>query len=605
MPTLTGLKTRTLSLRLLLTLTITCLPLLIAPATPLYVAHVEATVTDQHSATPVASALVTAPTLGLTAITDSDGHFAWQAIPLPQPIITTNIIITASGYGQWSLLDVRLVAGDTLLLTPQLAPSPVTLLVPAPDVARQTLTVTTTTTVLPPTMRSQMLDQRSLPLPSTIRVRVTGWPYCDLTRPYTVETIDFREYLRHVLPNEWIASWEPHSLRAGAMAVKMYAWSLIAAGGKWPDADVYDSTCDQVYNPAVAYASTNAAIDAVWTWRLMREQQLVRTYYRAYYTQCESAGLSGNCLGQWDSHYMAQAGARWEEILAHFYAHTSLTPITAGAYTDLALYFTGTPPTAAGHLKLDLDAPPRLADLGATDFTLEFWLRTAPEANTAPLPPCPQANAWLAGNVIFDRDIYGAGDYGDWGIALGGNRIIWGVNVGSSGASICGLMPVGDNAWHHVAVSRRLSDGQLKIFVDGQLDAQGYSPPGDVSYRDGRLSGYTADPLLLLGGAKYAYDFSAAAYRGYLDEIRFSNTLRYTESFTPSARFYPDANTLALYHCDDARTAGQCTDLIGDASDNGATPTLGQCRYNDGWPLFVVSDRQPGSPSFWLPLQER
>lgn len=94
-----------------------------------------------------------------------------------------------------------------------------------------------------------------------IRVRVKGYPYYDTSREYEVETIDFKEYAKHVLPNEWGARWPGESLRAGLMAVKMYAWSYIAAGGKWPDADVYDSTCDQVYIPSISYTSTDRAVD--------------------------------------------------------------------------------------------------------------------------------------------------------------------------------------------------------------------------------------------------------------------------------------------------------------------------------------------------------
>jgi len=31
------------------------------------------------------------------------------------------------------------------------------------------------------------------PIPNTIRVRVTGDPYCNTTIPYTVEVVDFKE----------------------------------------------------------------------------------------------------------------------------------------------------------------------------------------------------------------------------------------------------------------------------------------------------------------------------------------------------------------------------------------------------------------------------
>jgi len=38
-----------------------------------------------------------------------------------------------------------------------------------------------------------------------------------------VQTIGFQQYCTDVLPNEWIPSWDPQALEAGAMAVKMFA----------------------------------------------------------------------------------------------------------------------------------------------------------------------------------------------------------------------------------------------------------------------------------------------------------------------------------------------------------------------------------------------
>lgn len=42
-------------------------------------------------------------------------------------------------------------------------------------------------------------------------------------------------------------------------------------------------------------------------------------------------------------------------------------------------------------------------------------------------------------------------------------------------------------------------------------------------------------------------------FHGLIDEIRISRVARYTKDFTPESRFIPDKETLALYHCDEAR----------------------------------------------------
>ena len=239
---------------------------------------------------------------------------------------------------------------------------------------------------------------------------MTGFPHCDTSREYEVETIDFKEYAKHVLPNEWGARWPGESLRAGAMAVKMYAWSYIAAGGKWPDADVYDSTCDQVYIPSISYASTDRAVEFTWNWRLTRGDQLLRTYYRAYLSQCEDVGLGGNCMGQIESRDLAYDRYAWDEILFTFYDGAALSPAwdPPGGYS---LRFYGNGYGDLDRIKILID-PQVPADVGDSDFTLEWWMKVLPGENAS--PACtPGGNTWFFGNTVFDRDIYGDGDHGE------------------------------------------------------------------------------------------------------------------------------------------------------------------------------------------------
>jgi len=304
---------------------------------PTFFANLRGTVTDQVTGLPLPGARVLVPDLSLSTLTDSAGRFAWDALPLVYPIFTTTITITASGYGAWTIQNVRLLAADTLSLTAALAGSPTLIVQPPPiseDASARTGGYSTGEShpclarhgrrqTCPDT--SLAADQSNVPPPLTIRVRVTGWPYCDTSLPYTVQTLDFRDYVKHVLPNEWGASWPAESLKAGALAARMYAWYQVARGGKWPDADVYDSTCDQVYRSNISYASTDAAVDAIWSWRLMKDNLLVAAYYRAYYTQCQDAGLDGRCMGQWDSKWMADGGATWDQILYNFYPGSTLS----------------------------------------------------------------------------------------------------------------------------------------------------------------------------------------------------------------------------------------------------------------------------------------
>lgn len=193
------------------------------------------------------------------------------------------------------------------------------------------------------------------------------------------------------------------------------------------------------------------------------------------------------------------------------------------------------------------------ANVGATDFTVEFWIKGALADN--PASGCSTANdAWINGHIVIDRDVYNAGDYGDFGISLLGGTVAFGASKGSSGATVCGNTTVLDGAWHHVAVTRQSSNGRMRIWVDGALDAQNASSPvtGNVAYRTGRSTSFPADPTLVFGAEKHDAGSAYPSFDGFLDEVRLSTSLRYAANFTrPSGRFTVDAATAALWHFDE------------------------------------------------------
>ncbi|MGQ0604962.1 MAG: LamG-like jellyroll fold domain-containing protein [Anaerolineales bacterium] len=233
-------------------------------------------------------------------------------------------------------------------------------------------------------------------------------------------------------------------------------------------------------------------------------------------------------------------------------------------------------------IRIDPQVP---ADVGATDFTLEWWMKANPGDNTSQNVSCGSNDGWITGNIIFDRDIYWDGDYGDFGIALSGGRLAFGVNNGSTGATLCGNANVTDGQWHHIAATRNRSTGQLRMVVDGQLDSQSNGPTGDVSYRNGR-SGQPHDPYLVIGAEKHDAGSAYPSYRGWIDEVRLSTTLRYTANFTrPSTPFSADANTVALYHLEEG-PAGACQNTVNDSASGGAS--AGTCRYGGSAPAGPV-----------------
>jgi hypothetical protein len=532
-------------------------------------AAIEGLVVDQSTQQPIADATIEIADLGLSARTDSAGTFGWSDIQLSTSEILISVAATAQSYGKWTLENARLIAGDTLLLSIEMSEDPVHVVVPSPrSIVPEWPKIVSDLERLP----SETADQTGLPLPTSIRVRVTGKAHCDLSAPYTVETIDFRDYLKHVLPNEWDTAWPTESVRAGAMAVKMYAWSYIVEGGKWPDADVYDSTCDQVYNPAVSYAKSNQAVDFTWNWRLLRGSQLLRTFYRGLLAQCPE-DLHGSCMGQIESSDMAYDGLTWDEILYAFYDNSQITPVVdpPGGF---ALRFYGNGYGDLDRVKIPID-PHVPADVGAGDFTIEWWMKAYQAENQS--TSCQEgADNWIRGNILFDRDVFGAGDCGDYGISLYGGVIAFGVDQQGTGNTICGTMNVADGAWHHVAVTRDQTVGTMRIFVDGVLDADGAGPAGDVSYRDGRLTSYpNSDPYLVIGAEKHDAGSEFPSFSGWIDEVRLSDTVRYVSPFVPQDEPLPsDANTAALYHFDEG-----VGNVIGDSSGFPGGPSNGIRKY--------------------------
>lgn len=236
-----------------------------------------------------------------------------------------------------------------------------------------------------------------------------------------------------------------------------------------------------------------------------------------------------------------------------------------------SLRFFATGQNDVDRVKIKLDAPAVPADVGQADFTLELWLKVAVSENHA--GGCVAGgDGWINGNIILDRDVYGAGDYGDFGLSLFSNGLAIGVSKGNSGTTLCGSAGVHDGQWHHVAVTRASATGQIRLWVDGKADGQITGPAGDVSYKNGRATSYpNSDPFLVIGAEKHDAGPAYPSFAGWVDELRLSTNVRYDAPFSPpKATHAPDAHTAALYHFDE----GSGTTL-GDSSGASGGPSNG------------------------------
>jgi serine/threonine protein kinase len=118
------------------------------------------------------------------------------------------------------------------------------------------------------------------------------------------------------------------------------------------------------------------------------------------------------------------------------------------------------------------------------------------------------------------------------------------------------------NVRHHAAFVR---DGdEVRLYVDGiPLRSGGTIVDFDKTPPDPAVR-FTEVEKFFLGAAVSSNGKSLTRYfHGNMDEFRISNSVRYTNSFTPEPIFAKDADTVALYHFDEGQG-----EVLGDSSGN-------------------------------------
>ena len=338
-----------------------------------HVASVEGWVTEKSTGKPIIGASVRVAQT--STLSGADGYFSFSAVQLGLSVdkgrntfTPLRITVEAPHFAPWLLESAKYYDGDTLRLYPKLvnesagkSRNPVFSYVVGADKSptnldqqlASSLTLNVNSTVLTP--------------PATIRVYRTATG--------VVEVVPFREYIKHVLPNEWVPSWSPESLKAGAMAVKSYGWYWVSRGGKQValGADVKDNVDDQVYDPNVSYASTDAAVDATFNYAITRNGDLFQAQYCAGNYRSDPAGdcpWPSQYMTQWGSSYHADQGRSWGWILGFYYGGSAITPRPPGGV------YTGPPPTSS------------------------------PAAPREPVPPAPSSGAFTIGQGSTRADVF-------------------------------------------------------------------------------------------------------------------------------------------------------------------------------------------------------
>jgi hypothetical protein len=230
-------------------------------------------------------------------------------------------------------------------------------------------------------------------------------------------------------------------------------------------------------------------------------------------------------------------------------------------------------------------APGPPLDVGAGDFTVELWLRAAAADNGNAIA-CGPGSGWTESNIFIDRDRHSQAPVYGAGIASG--AVAFAVGTGAGFHTLCGDLAVTDGQWHHVALQRRAADGQMWIYVDGEIDETITGPAGDASYPDDGTplelcpagSCDYSDPFLVLGAEKHGYE--GTSFAGRIDELRVSSALRYMAPFGPRrSPFASDSATVGLYHFDEG--AGLA---VLDASETAPTVDGELVIGDDDGPMF-------------------
>ncbi|HEX2522448.1 MAG TPA: Ig-like domain-containing protein, partial [Terriglobia bacterium] len=120
-----------------------------------------------------------------------------------------------------------------------------------------------------------------------------------------------------------------------------------------------------------------------------------------------------------------------------------------GGNPNYTLRFFGGGVNDIDRVKIQIDnpansAPGPPADVGATDFTVEFWMRAGVGENAAAAVECGNNKNWIFGNIVIDRDRFNQGR--SFGLSLAGGRFVFGVSGDGPGdRTICGATNVLDD----------------------------------------------------------------------------------------------------------------------------------------------------------------
>jgi hypothetical protein len=225
--------------------------------------------------------------------------------------------------------------------------------------------------------------------PPTIRVlRTSGPDY------HHVVTVDFKTYVKVVLAAEWPSSYPREAIRAGAVAVKQYAWYYVIhwRGGTYGGNcyDVVDNTNDQIYRPETKtpQAAHISAVDVTWTKTVVKNGGFFATRYRAGTWVACGSDTTGWHMLQHSARDCANRGMTADEIL-HVYYEPGLSVLTPPDPPTAVIYS----PPPGDQLVNGSSATVAWDEIPSTDATITS--RTVTLQMSKPLSGSCRSDRWL------------------------------------------------------------------------------------------------------------------------------------------------------------------------------------------------------------------
>lgn len=167
-------------------------------------------------------------------------------------------------------------------------------------------------------------------VPETVRVWRRRQGSSETSCDGEVIELDLEEYVKGVLPAEWMASWEDEALQAGAIAARTYASFWVDLGGKYACADLDDGTWTQVYKEG-RHERTDAAVEATEGVVVRKNGSLVyaeysaenagRTKFGVFDEVCQGQRKKGHGKGmcQWGTQRWAGQGKDASWMVEHYF----------------------------------------------------------------------------------------------------------------------------------------------------------------------------------------------------------------------------------------------------------------------------------------------